>query len=193
MPSFFVAPEQVQGYKAVISAGEAHHIKNVLRLGLGTEITLLDGKGNFLDASIENISGAEVHCKVLACRQARGEPPLQVTLIQGLAKGDRMDTVVQKSTELGVAEIWPVFCKRSIQKLEGAKKDSRVQRWQRIAVSAAKQCRRSRIPEIAPMQDLLPAIEQIPSDALILILWEEETSYSLKKALDSRPHPKRFI
>jgi len=185
MPRFFVAPEQVQGDSITVTGPEVHHIKKVLRLGPGDIITLLDGCGNFWDSRIESLTGETVNCQVLRRGLAGGEPPLRVVLVQGLAKGDRMDTVIQKGTELGAAAFWPVFCKRSVVRLDAAKKASRLERWQRIAVGAAKQCRRALVPEVLEPVDWSTALDMIPPNALVLILWEDEAGRTLKDALHS--------
>jgi len=189
MPRFFVAPEQVQGNSVTVTGPEVHHIKRVLRLGPGDIITLLDGCGNFWESSIESIAGEIVHCQVLRQGRAGGEPPLRVVLVQGLAKGDRMDTVIQKGTELGAAAFWPVFCKRSVVRLDASKKASRLERWQRIAIGAAKQCCRALVPEVAEPLEWSAALDLIPPGALVLIPWENETSCALKDALQGRPRP----
>lgn len=189
MPRFFVTPDQVQGNKITVTGPEAHHIKRVLRLGPGDIITLLDGRGNFYESRIESAAGGGVNCLVLRQGQAGGEPPLRVILVQGLAKGDRMDTVIQKGTELGAAAFWPVFCKRSVVRLDASKKVVRMERWQRIAAGAAKQCRRALVPGVAEPLEWSSALDNIPPGALVLIPWEEECGMTLKEVLGSRPRP----
>lgn len=128
-------------------------------------------------------------CRVLRRGAAGGEPPLRVVLVQGLAKGDRMDTVVQKGTELGAAAFWPVLCKRSVVRLDASKKAARLQRWQRIAAGAAKQCRRALVPEVLQPLDWSAALNIIPPGALVLVPWENETGCTLKEVLQSRSRP----
>lgn len=189
MPRFFVAPEQVQGDSATVTGPEVHHIKRVLRLGPGDTIILLDGCGNLWESCIESFIGDTINCRVLRQGLAGGEPPLRVVLVQGLAKGDRMDTVIQKGTELGASAFWPVFCKRSVVRLDAAKKASRLERWQRIAAGAAKQCRRALVPEVAEPVAWSSALKLIRPGALVLVLWENEIGYTLKDALQSRHMP----
>ncbi|AGL00838.1 16S rRNA (uracil(1498)-N(3))-methyltransferase [Desulfoscipio gibsoniae] len=189
MPRFFVAPQQVQGDSVIVTGSEVHHIKRVLRLGPGDVITLLDGCGNFYESRIEGLTGETVTCRVLRQGVAGGEPPLRVVLVQGLAKGDRMDTVIQKGTELGAVAFWPVFCKRSVVRLDASKKASRLRRWQRIAAGAAKQCRRALVPEVLEPLEWSKALDLMPPGALVLIPWEDETVCPLKEVLQSRPRP----
>ncbi|KAF1084089.1 Ribosomal RNA small subunit methyltransferase E [Sporotomaculum syntrophicum] len=189
MPRFFVAPERVQGGSITITGPDVHHIKRVLRLGTGDIISLLDGCGNYFECRIENLAAEFVYCQVLRQGLAGGEPPLRVVLIQGLAKGDRMDTVIQKGTELGAAAFWPVVCKRSVVKVDVSKKASRIERWRRIATGATKQCRRALVPEVAEPLEWSTAMDMIPPGALVLVLWEDETGHTLKEELQHRPRP----
>ncbi len=184
-----MAPEQVQGDSAIVTGPEAYHIKRVLRLGPGDIITLLDGYGNYWESCIEGFTGKSINCRVLRRGLAGGEPSLRVVLVQGLAKGDRMDTVIQKGTELGAAAFWPVVCKRSVVRLDASKKTSRLERWQRIAAGAAKQCRRALVPELTEPMDWSAALNIIPPGALVLVMWEDETGRTLKDVLQSRPRP----
>jgi 16S rRNA (uracil1498-N3)-methyltransferase len=142
-----------------------------------------------LESRIESFAGETVNCQVLRRGLAGGEPPLRVVLVQGLAKGDRMDTVIQKGTELGAAAFWPVVCKRSVVRLDASKKISRLERWQRIAAGATKQCRRALVPEVAEPLEWSTALGLIPPGALVLILWEDEAGRTLKDTLQSRPRP----
>lgn len=132
--------------------------------------------------------------KLLTARCSNGDkplvtPPLRVVLVQGLAKGDRMDTVIQKGTELGAASFWPVVCKRSVVRLDPSKKSSRQERWQRIAAGAAKQCRRALVPKVVEPLEWSTALDMIPPGALVLVLWEDESGHTLKKVIQSRPRP----
>lgn len=167
----------------------------VLRLGPGDIITLLDGKGNSYRCRIDAKSGDTVSCRVLERRRAGGEPPLRVVLVQGMAKGDKMDTVVQKGTELGAAAFMPVLCRRSVVRLDAAKGAARRERWQRVAAGAAKQCRRALVPEVYEPLAWSAALRLIPPGALVLLPWEEASGHTLKRELQSRhvPPPEVYI
>jgi len=148
-----------------------------------------DYSRNFFESRIQNYAGEAVHCQVLRRGMSGGEPTLRVVLVQGLAKGDRMDTVIQKGTELGAAAFWPVVCKRSVVRLDASKKASRLERWQRIAAGAAKQCRRALVPEVLEPVEWSMALDMIPPGALVLVLWEDETGRTLKDTLQSHSRP----
>ncbi|ABO51003.1 protein of unknown function DUF558 [Desulforamulus reducens MI-1] len=187
MPRFFVQPEQINSDTAVINGPDVKHISRVLRMETGNNLTLLDGRGNVYLAQILEINKQEVHCRILEQQEATSEPTVKVTLVQGLPKGDKMETIIQKCTELGVSSIIPLAAARSIVKLDAKKAAERVQRWQRVAVEAAKQCRRSGIPEVYMLSSWDEILQQIPPDALVLMPWEGERTKSLREVLQTRP------
>lgn len=195
MPRFFVPPENIRGDTATVGGAEAHHMTRVLRLGPGDIITLLDGQGSAYRCRIESRQGDEVSCRVLEKQRAGGEPPLRVVLVQGLAKGDKMDMVIQKGTELGAAAFVPVICKRSVVRLDGAKGAARQERWQRIAAGAARQCRRALVPDVHQPLAWAAALQAIPPGALVLLPWEESSGQGLKQVLQSilAPPPEVYI
>lgn len=192
MPRFFVAPEQVHGDKITIKDAEARHITKVLRLGPGDIITVLDGRGFLYESRIDKKDKDIVYCKVLHRDKAGGEPPLRVVLVQGIAKGDRMDTVIQKGTELGASAFLPVHCHRSVVQMDKKKGTSRRERWQRIAAEAAKQCRRGRVPDVLEPVSWRDALELIPPKAAILIPWEEASARTLKEELQALSKPEEI-
>jgi 16S rRNA (uracil1498-N3)-methyltransferase len=189
LPRFFIEPESLRDDAVTITGPEAHHIGRVLRLGPGDIITLLDGCGNFYDSRIEEIRDDRVECRVLWRGRAGGEPPLRVVLVQGIAKGERMDFVIQKGTELGAAAFLPVQCGRSVVRLDAQKRVARRERWQRIAREAAKQCGRALAPEVMEPVHWPAALDLIPPGALVLVPWEEESGRSLKAELQARVKP----
>jgi len=147
---------------------------------------LLDGKGATFLGRITEIKPEHVLIEVTETVQARGEPDLEVILVQALAKGDRMDTVVRKATEIGVTKIVPIISERVVARPEPPQAFRRRERWQRIAVEATEQCGRSRVPEIHLLVKFEEALASIPQEALLLFFWEEEKQVTLKKALRSR-------
>ncbi|KJS11302.1 MAG: 16S rRNA methyltransferase [Peptococcaceae bacterium BRH_c8a] len=189
MARFFVDPDDVHGDTVTVTGEEAHHISTVLRLGPGDIITLLDGKGSLYQCRIEEKSSGIVQCRVLEALPAGGEPPLRVVLLQGIAKGDRMDMVIQKGTELGASVFVPVHCRRSVVRLDAAKGAARRERWQRIAAGAAKQCRRALVPDVYEPVTWENALGLIPPGAPAFLPWEEESGRSLKQELQCRPAP----
>lgn len=159
MYQFFVDPSQILGESAVITGKDVNHIKNVLRMRPGDEIVLRNGCDDkrYL-CCIAAFGGDEVCCKVLETEKSSVELPSKIFLFQGLPKGDKMETIIQKAVELGVYEIIPVMCKRTVVKLDEKKEKSKLIRWQGIAEAAAKQSKRERIPQIRNIMEFQDAM-----------------------------------
>ncbi|MBU0752919.1 MAG: 16S rRNA (uracil(1498)-N(3))-methyltransferase [Gammaproteobacteria bacterium] len=132
----------------------AHHVSRVLRLKEGDALTLFDGSGGEWSAAVARIRKDDVHADLKSFDPVERELPFNVTLVQGIAAADKMDWIVQKAVELGVARIRPVAAKRSVIRLSGERMERRVAHWQAIAVSACEQCGRNRVPQVAPIVDL---------------------------------------
>jgi 16S rRNA (uracil1498-N3)-methyltransferase len=193
MSRFFISPEQFDRPEPVISGPDVRHITKVLRLGPGDAVELLDGAGRAACAVIASMGGDVVVCRKEEVFSPGGEPPVDVVLVQGLAKGDKMDYIIQKSTELGVSGIIPLVCRRSVVRLEGEKKGSRQARWQRVALEASKQCRRPRVPQVHPPVEMAEALGGIHRGALAILPWEGERSLGLKEALPRQTPEKIYI
>lgn len=183
MPRFFIAPEKINDGRVYITGPDVNHIVRVLRLGAGDGITVLDGRGMAYEAVIERTGREEVVCAIKKEYPAEGTPPLRITLVQGIPKGDKMDLVIQKGTELGVSRVIPLICRRAVVKLEGDKSERRKERWQRIALEAAKQCRRPDVPEVSEPAGWDRVLADLPPEAMAIIPWEEESIKSLKSVL----------
>jgi 16S rRNA (uracil1498-N3)-methyltransferase len=180
MHRFFVMPEDFGEGTATIRGEDAAHIRRVLRMEKGERIILCDGRGTDYDAVLEAV-GETALAKLEEGRPNAAEPPVNVTLFQGLAKGERMDYVVQKAVEYGVHTIVPVEMKRSVARLK--EKDKKVQRWQRIAFEAAKQCGRGRVPEVREGVTLKEALPVMAELDLVVVAYENEKKTSLKEVL----------
>jgi 16S rRNA (uracil1498-N3)-methyltransferase len=128
----------------------------VLRLGAGDEVTLFNGDGSDYPSTIMELRRNRAIVEVRAATAARGESPLAVTLVQGIARGERMDLVIQKATELGAAAIRPVTTERSVVRLDAAARAKRLAHWRGVAIAACEQCGRARLPEVA---EPLPLVE----------------------------------
>lgn len=137
------------------------HLSRVLRLKQGNELILFDGCGGEYRARIESVAADRVDVAVLEFIPIERESPLQVTLLQGISRGERMDWTIQKATELGVTRIVPVSSARSMVKLKGERARRRQQHWQAVAISACEQSGRNRVPEIAGVSKLEQACELI--------------------------------
>ncbi len=166
MNHFFVEPNQIQGKRVVITGEDVNHIKNVLRMRPGEEISVSNGAdGKEYRCGIEEIKDGEVVCGLRFIKEEGLELPSRIYLFQGLPKADKMELIIQKAVELGVYEIVPVACKRSVVKLDGKKAAGKVQRWQGIAEAAAKQSRRGIVPkvrEVTGFGDALNYAGQLP-------------------------------
>lgn len=166
-----------------------HYLVRVLRMREKDILEVFDGEGSIYPAWVERISEDNAE---LALGPPRHEPPLvPITLIQGLPKGDKLDWVLEKGTELGATAFMPVDTERAVVKLDKDKADSRLQRWQRIVDEAARQCGRADVPVVSPLCSLIDAVRSLPPEAELLALDEEERSMGLSTAasavLDGRP------
>ena len=157
-------------------------MRDVLRLGIGEQLVLLDNSGDEVLASVTKCNRASVEVQVLDRRAGKRESPVRIILCQGLLKSARFEWVLEKGTELGVAVLAPILCRRSMAGLEDAG-PSKQQRWQRIIQEAAEQCGRSRLPELLPARPLMHALNDILPGALALMPWEEEHGQTLREVL----------
>ena len=145
-----VAGPLVSGKRVKLEGNAASHITRVLRLRVGTALVLFDGMGGEYEGSIDRAHGGEVIVAVGAQAAVERESPLQLTLAQGVSRGERMDLVVQKATELGVSHLVPVLTERSVVRLTAQQSDRKVNHWRAIAIAACEQCGRNRLPSVAP-------------------------------------------
>lgn len=137
------------GRSIELEAGPARHLVRVLRLKAGYGVVLFNGDGNEYPATIEEAGpGDRCRLQVEQAREADTESPLSITLVQAIARGDRMDWCIQKACELGVTSIQPVFTERTEVRLDEKRTDKRLRHWQQVAVAACEQCGRVRVPEI---------------------------------------------
>ncbi len=194
MPIFFVEGEAQPGGTAILRGQDARHLYRVLRLGPGDEIQVVDGSGAEHRARIEAASAARVVARILGeGRKENREPSIFITILQGLPKGDKMDEVVRRNTEIGASRFVPVITERSTARPSPDQAAKRVDRWRRIAREAAKQAGRQRIPEVLDVMDLSGALRFVASEiagapsGLFLLPWELERSLGIREAL--RRHP----
>jgi 16S rRNA (uracil1498-N3)-methyltransferase len=138
------------GAQFALAPEAAQHVGRALRLKTGDTLTVFDGRGGEYEAAIQRIDKDRVEVKVGAFRDVDTEPRLRVGLIQGLPEADKMDWIIQKSVELGVAWIQPIVCDRSVVRLSGERAERRESHWRRVAVAACEQSGRNRIPDVRP-------------------------------------------
>ena len=159
MYQFFVEPSQIQGNRITITGKDVNHIKNVLRMKAGEEISISNGvDGKDYRCGIEELLDEEIICSLRFIKEDGVELPSRVYLFQGLPKADKMELIIQKAVELGVHAVIPVSCKRSVVKLDDKKAKSKIARWQQIAEAAAKQSKRSIIPEVNEVLGMKEAV-----------------------------------
>lgn len=166
--------------EVVLSGERRHYLLHVLRLEEGASLELFDGTGRAFDARVARVDAQEVR---LALGPARGAPPRRaVSVLQGLPKGDKLEWVLQKGTELGAAAFHPVATARSVVKLEPKRAEERTARWTKIVEEAARQCRRNDVPAVHPPRPLLEAARALAPGTTLLVLDEEETAVPLGEA-----------
>ena len=182
MARFYVPHPHVDGGVLRVEGTEARHIRKVLRLKAGDPVTIFDGSAKEYDGYIVELGPSFVLVRVEKAFSPQKDSPLEITLAQSLLKGEKMDYVIQKATELGVKEIVPFFSSRSVPLLERSKRQERHHRWERIGMEASKQCGRAILPVVRSLQDYDEMLRLVPGDVLRFILWEKE-GMVLKQAL----------
>jgi 16S rRNA (uracil1498-N3)-methyltransferase len=166
----YVEAELRPGSRVELPPAAASHLVKVLRMRGGEELVLFAGDGREFPATVESVRGARVHALVGAARLVNRESPLGVTLMQSIARADRMDVIVQKATELGVARIVPVLSRRSVVRLDAKQAQSKAAHWRAIAVSACEQCGRNRLPLIETPRQLIDHLGAAPPNGARLVL-----------------------
>lgn len=154
-------------------------MRRVLRLGPGDRVTLFDDAGWEHEGVIRFVGERSGEIEILRSYEANYESPMEITLAVGLTKGEKMDLVVEKATELGVRTFVPFISARTVPKLSQDKVEKRVRRWQKIALSAAKQCGRTGIPVILGLCHLRELVKQPATGTLKLLFWEGEEQQTL--------------
>ncbi len=193
MHHFFVLPQAVEGDKVTITGPDVNHIRNALRMRQGESLLISDGEGNDYHCRISLIESGLVEARVIERRESR-ELPVRLYLFQGLPKSDKMELIIQKAVELGVYEIIPVITKNAVVKLDAKKERSRLERWQAISESAAKQSGRSKIPKVEKVMLLKEALEMAEGLDRILIPYENQSDIdTMRKALEETGEDTRSI
>ena len=182
MPRFYVPQPQIKNEMLRIEGDEVRHIRRVLRLKAGDEIIVFDGSGKEYEGTIVEERPSSVVIRIQNIFSSKKESHLEITLAQSLLKGEKMDYLIQKATELGVKKIIPFFSSRSVPLLEKSGRLKRHHRWERIAIEASKQCGRGVVPKIEPLQGYSEMLQSVSPDPLRLILWEREGT-NLKEVL----------
>lgn len=179
MPKFFAYKGQIENDSFIIEGTDANHIGTVLRSKAGEGIVICDGEGTDYYCTLTEVDKKRVVAHIDERRAVESEPKTKITLYQGLPKSDKMELIIQKCVELGISRIVPVKTEFAVAKLDG-KEEKKVDRWQKIAESAAKQCGRGIIPTVdMPMTFAQAATDSKACDGRI-IPYENERENSIK-------------
>lgn len=179
IPRIYTDSPLSEGTHADLDENAAKHVGRVLRMQPGEDLKLFNGDGQDYPATITDAGKKRVEVLVGAPEVNFTESPLNITLGQTLSKGDRMDYAVQKAVEMGVTCIVPLTTERCEIKLKGDREDKRLRHWQSVAVSAAEQCGRARVPEILPIMSVAQWLEHSRNADLRLVL-HHRTEQSLE-------------
>lgn len=193
MRYFFIEPSLVAVPVVSITGTEAHHIKNVLRLKPGDGLKLFDGTGFEYDAVIISVSAKDVAVEIQRKLKAAVQPGVQIIVAQAFLKEKKMDDLVRKLCELGVAQWIPFFSQRSIARPDAQRLSVRFQRWQRIATEAVKQCRRIDTPGIGDALSFDGVLDFSNSCDWKLVFWENESSRLTSELASEENFPKKIM
>lgn len=188
---FFVSPFQLTDSVVHIVGEDAHQIRVVLRLRPGDEIAVLDGSGKEYLCTLETVRDGEVRASVHGSRCLHMEPKVFITVVQALAKGEKVDRVIQHGTEIGVSRFLLVDTTRSVLHLDGDREERRLERWRRVAKEAAEQAHRAKIPEVRGVLSLPEAL-QLLGEAKSAVLHPESAGQSMLQWLRDTDMPRGF-
>ena len=180
MYHFFVDPSVIGEGKVRITGADLNHMKNVLRMKAGEAVLISDGTGKDYNCQVEGYTEGEGILQILSENEDSRELLSRIWLFQGLPKSDKMEVIIQKAVELGAAGVIPVATRNAVVKLDAKKAEAKVRRWQAIAESAAKQSKRSYIPEVGMVMSLKEAFSYIEEQNFDLCL----IPYELEKGME---------
>lgn len=184
--------ERIESEHATItSKDEIKHITKVMRLHEGARVEVFDGRGAEAIAQIEKIEKEEILLKVLSHSEKQRELPVELTIYQGIPKAQKMELIIQKTTELGVCRIVPVRLERCVRRID-QKEEKEIERWERIALEASKQSKRTVIPKIAYSMSFQELKQDLEGQDLAILFNEQEDSRSLKELLNEKQNIKRI-
>jgi 16S rRNA (uracil1498-N3)-methyltransferase len=187
MHRFFISEKQFDGQTFILDQKEdVRHLTKALRVTLGEKIEIcIEETGEEWVTEVFELASDTVYLKATKKSDVNRESPVKITLYQGLPKADKMELIVQKSTELGIYAVVPVEMDRCVVKLKDKDRQKKQERWQKIANEAAKQSKRSRIPSVSLPIKLKQLKETFSGHDLVIFLYENEEDFSIKEALNS--------
>lgn len=179
-PIFYIKPDSINDKFAVLDEEESKHAVRVLRLSKGAVVVLIDGLGNAFKGEITRTGTKSTDISIHSTIRNFGEPKVKLTLAAGLSTNYKFDTVIEKGTEIGVSRFVPLLTEKSKIKLDDPKRaKTKINRYQKIARAAVKQCRRSYIPEICQPRPFKDYLREIDKDTLNIIFHPGENSQNL--------------
>lgn len=184
MHTFYVQPNQIGEDSTEIIGSEHHHLRNVLRLNIGDYVRIIDGIGNILFAEISNIQNVSTVVNIIDHQFQLNKKP-EICLYQGIPKNDKMELILQKTTELGITKVVPVMTKRSLQ----VTNENRIERWKKIVISATKQCQTPWLTHLSEVHKFNECLKQLHLYDLKIILWENEEQNHIRTILQQTEDP----
>lgn len=183
MSIFYVKNEQIEDEKASIINKDVKHIRDVLRYKVGDELSICNENGEKYITKILNFSKEQIDLKILKRCTETSEPNIKITLFQGMPKADKLETIIQKCTELGVSEIVPLMTERVIVKLDEKSIPKKLERWNKIALEASKQSGRQKVPKVKSPINIKNLVENISKYDILILPYECEKDNTIKNVL----------
>lgn len=193
MQRYFISPEQIKNDKIVILGDDVHHIKNVMRFRLGAKILCADGSDHEYIAEFEKFEDDHIFCQIIETRPVQGESHTHVTIAQSLPKGDKLELILQKGTELGAYRFLPFSSERTVVKLDQRKIEKKVERWQKIVKEAAEQSHRGSIPLVETPVSWKQLMREVESSSASVWIAYEKGGTPLAEALAETNNPEIIV
>jgi len=193
IPRIFVGFEKIKNDMATIGGSDVNYLKNVMRLKVGDEVSVMDSKSKEYSAKIAVFENGNIKVELLAEKHPKSESKVKVTIAQGLPKNSKMDMVIQKATELGAMRIIPVRAERSVVKIPKEKEEHKINRWQKIAKEAAEQSGRLIIPFVDAIMEWKDLLMMNKDYDKCVVLWEMEKERSIKRFLQENREVKNLL
>ena len=185
IPKIYLNKSFIQNEKVIIDGDNFHHLKNVLRLSIGDKIIVSDMENNDYTCRIINVNNI-IWAEIIDHKISETEFPFSVCLFQAFAKGDKMETIVQKATELGVTDIYPVYMDRCVSKPDEKSINNKINRYQKIALNASSQSGRGKIPKVHDPIKYIEAVKKLSNYDIGFICYEGENTTPIKEILSSK-------
>lgn len=186
MTRFFVTPDELQPDFLVLTGENAQHAK-VLRIKCGEEVLVCDGQGAEAVCTVSDVSPGQVSLVVKKRQESAPEAAVKVSVYMAFSKGDKLEHVIQKATELGAYEIIAFPSSRCVSRPDDKSLKNKLERWQKIAASAAEQSGRGVIPKVLALKSYDEAIDRAAQADMPILFYENEQATTLRMALDSKP------